>query len=154
MIVNVFDQQLALKISINEVQQLVDHVVHGEGQQCDEVNIYFVDTPTICQLHEEFFQDPSPTDCISFPIDEEEQEDFPYRILGEVFVCPATAVDYAIQHHGDAYEETTLYIVHGLLHLMGYDDIEEEDCRFMRQAETRHMQELKKINLQLHSPTH
>lgn len=153
MIVNVSDQQLALKISIDEVQRLVDRVISNEGQHCDEVNIYFVDTPTICQLHEEFFQDPSPTDCMTFPMDEEEEEDFHYRILGEVFVCPATAIAYAAQHKIDPYEETTLYIIHGLLHLMGFDDLEEEDCQLMRQAEARHMQELKKLNLQLHSPT-
>ena len=154
MIVNILDQQVALKILQEQVQPLVECVIRGEGQKCDEVNIYFVDTPTICQLHEEFFQDPSPTDCISFPIDEDEEEEFPYRILGEVFVCPSTAIAYATQHQVDPYEETTLYIVHGLLHLMGYDDLEESDCHLMRQAEARHMQELKKLNLQLHSPTH
>lgn len=153
MIVNVIDQQTDLKISIDQVRKIVPHVIHGEGQTCDEVNIYFVDTPTICQLHEQFFQDPSPTDCISFPLDEEDDE-LSYRILGEVFVCPATAIAYAVQQQTDCYEETTLYIVHGLLHLMGYDDLQEEDCALMRQAEARHMQELKALNLLLSFPTY
>jgi probable rRNA maturation factor len=151
-LVNVIDQQSALNISIDQVQQVVHHVLHEEGQTCDEVSIYFVDTATICRLHEQFFQDPSTTDCISFPMDEEEDDEFPYRILGEVFVCPDTAIAYAKQHLGDFYEETTLYIVHGLLHLMGYDDVHENDCQLMRQAEARHMRELKKFNLQLNPP--
>lgn len=148
MIVNVIDQQSELKISVEQVQQMVPPVIHQEGQNCDEVNIYFVDTPTICKLHEQFFQDPSPTDCISFPLDEE--EGLPERHLGEVFVCPATAISYASQHQINPYEETTLYLVHGLLHLMGYDDLNAKDRKKMRQAEDRQMQELKKLNLQLH----
>jgi probable rRNA maturation factor len=152
-IVNVFDQQSDLKISIGQVQQLVQHVILAEGYSCDEVNIYFVDTSTICQLHKRFFHDSSPTDCLSFPMDEEEDEQFPYRILGEVFVCPATALVYASKHQLNPNEEATLYIVHGLLHLMGYDDFLDNEASLMRQAEARHMEELKKLNLQLHFQT-
>jgi probable rRNA maturation factor len=148
-IINVIDQQTALNISIEQVEQLVQQVIREEGDTCDEVTIYFVDTPTICQLHEQFFDDPSPTDCISFPIDGEQETH--YRLLGEVMVCPATAIEYAIQYEGDTYQETTLYIVHGLLHLMGYDDREEEDIFLMRQAEEHHMARLQALGLQLHS---
>lgn len=151
MIVNVFDQQDTLKISVEAVQHLVKRVILEEGQKCDEVNVYFVDLPSISQLHDEFFNDPSPTDCISFPMDEEE-EDLPYRILGEVFVCPATAETYSAQHQTDPYEETSLYIVHGLLHLMGYDDLEEKECYLMRQAEARQMGILKNEGLVLKNP--
>jgi probable rRNA maturation factor len=153
-IINVIDQQLTLKISVQEVRQIVQQVLLEEKQTCDEVNIYFVDTQTICQLHEDFFQDPTPTDCISFPLDEDHDENCPYRILGEVFVCPATAAEYAAQHHIDSYEETMLYIVHGLLHLLGYDDVLEEDQFLMRQAESRHIRELKNKNVQLRPSTH
>lgn len=149
MIVNIIDQQTDLKIPVDQVKKLVQQVIQEEGQQCDEVNLYFVDTPTICQLHEQFFNDPSPTDCISFPIDEEQGEEVHSRLLGEIFVCPATAITYAAEHQENPYKETTLYIVHGLLHLMGYDDLEDEDISLMRQAEERHMQNLQALDLQL-----
>lgn len=152
MIVNVSDQQNTLKISAPHVQRLVKHVIRKENQSCDEVNIYFVNTPTISLLHERFFQDPSPTDCISFPLDEGEDDPLSYRVLGEVFVCPATALAYATQHQTDPYEETTLYIVHGLLHLMGYDDLTEEDQSLMRQAESTHLESLRLKKLLLHPP--
>lgn len=152
MIVNVIDQQTALKISIDQVQRLTQQVIKKEGQTCDEVNIYFVDSPTISQLHEQFFDDPSPTDCISFPMDDDQGEEIHSRLLGEVFVCPATAISYAAEHEGDTYQELSLYLVHGLLHLMGYDDIEEEDILLMRQAEERHMQNLRSLDLFLQSP--
>lgn len=147
MIVNIINEQFALDIAIEQVERLVKKVIESEEQTCDEVNVYFVDTPTISQLHEQFFNDSSSTDCISFPMDEEEGEQ--YRLLGEVFICPATAIDYAAKNQGNAYQETSLYIVHSLLHLMGYDDIEEEDICLMRRAEERHMQKLQSLGLQL-----
>jgi probable rRNA maturation factor len=146
-IVNVIDQQTDLKISTKQVENLVHAVIKLEGQRCDEVNVYLVDTSAICELHEDFFDDPSPTDCISFPLDSDEEE---YRILGEVFVCPATAIKYAAEHEGDMYRETSLYLVHSLLHLMGYDDIEDEEIALIRRAEQRHMHNLQTLDLQLH----
>ncbi len=94
-----------------------------------EVTIYFVDKSTICKLHEDFFNDPSLTDCISFPLDDPSEEG---GILGEVFVCPEVAVDYAPE---TPLQEVALYIVHGLLHLLGYDDQTEEECVKMRAQE-------------------
>lgn len=151
MIVNVRNKQKSLKISPDQVIKVVEWVLEEDGEICDEVSVYFVNTSTIAALHQEFFNDPSPTDCISFPIDDHESL-MPYRILGEIFICPATALDYAKQHQKDPYEETTLYIVHGLLHLMGYDDREVADRKWMKQAERRHMRNLKKLHLQL-TPT-
>ncbi len=122
--------------------------MHFEGQRCDEVGVYLVDTSTICDLHEQFFQDPSPTDTISLPMDD---EDAAYRVLGEVFVCPETACKYVTENGGDPYIETTLYIVHSLLHLMGYDDIDDVDRAKMREAEARHMEHLVREDLALKS---
>jgi probable rRNA maturation factor len=150
-IVNVINEQTALKISVDQVQQLVQQVIRKEGQICDEVNIYFVDSSAISQLHEQFFDDATPTDCISFPIDDQEGES--HRLLGEVFICPAMAIAYAAKYEGDAYQETTLYIIHGLLHLMGYKDLEEQDIALMREAEAHHLQNLQSLNLQLQHPT-
>ncbi len=111
-----------------------------EGRQYDEVAIHLVDTLTICDLHAQYFNDPSTTDCISFPVDDDSS--MSYRAMGDVFICPETAIAYAQQHQLDVYRETTLYIVHGLLHLMGYDDIEKADEQMMRGAELRHMNAL------------
>lgn len=139
MIINVIDRQRNLSISSAQVRRIVKAVITNEKQKCDEVGIFFVETSEICRLHEQFFNDPSPTDCISFSMDDCTSENMPFRQLGEVFVCPATAVAYAAQHDENPFKETTLYIVHGLLHLMGYNDIQEEDVSLMRQAEAMHM---------------
>ena len=152
MIVHISNEQKSLDFSTTLIPKLVEAVLTEENQSCEEVSLYFVDTPRICELHEEFFQDPTPTDCISFPMDEEiEAFEGGGRILGDVFVCPETALLYSKEHQVDPYEETTLYIVHGLLHLMGYDDLDDDSLSEMRAAEKRHMDHLKKLNLILKS---
>ena len=64
---------------------------------------------------------------MSFPIDEIH--------LGEVFVCPKTAIEYAGEKKLPIYEELSLYVVHGLLHCLGYDDLEPAKRRIMRKKE-------------------
>lgn len=135
------DEQSDLLIARSAIEKIVEAVLTAEGQKCDEVSIRFVDTPMICELHKQFFDDPSVTDCISFPIDD--MEETGYRVLGEVFVCPKTALDYAKANKTDPYGELTLYVVHGLLHLMGYDDIALPDIEEMRAAEQRHLNNLR-----------
>ena len=144
--INIYNKQKSLPIATGAMKKIVHAVIALEKQNCDEVSIYLVNTKEICDLHEEFFNDPSVTDCVSFPLDEWDDAGG-YRILGEVFVCPQTALDYAKKHQKNPHEECSLYIVHGLLHLMGYDDQEPKAKASMRRAEKKHMLNLKKLNL-------
>mgnify|MGYP000476326412 CR=1 FL=1 len=142
----VTNEQTDLSISKKQVVKIVKAVLCLEEVTCDEVSINFVTTEEICALHRDYFDDPSPTDCISFPMsDGELTQGIP--ILGDVFVCPETAIEYSKENQVDLYEEVTLYIVHGLLHLIGYDDITELEQLSMREAEKRHMKHLKEMSL-------
>lgn len=138
--------QQDLPFSNESIEPIVQAFLDLEKISADEVSINFVDTTTICSLHEQYFDDPSTTDCISFPLDDEDEE---YRVLGEIFVCPQTAVDYAREHDGDPYEEVALYIIHGLLHLIGLDDIEPDEREEMRNREKIHLKNLKKMKLEV-----
>lgn len=146
----ILNQQTALVISEEQVQKLVKEVITYEKQDCDEVAIHFVATPVICELHGHYFDDPTPTDCISFPVPRDTSDAEEYHTIGDVFVCTDVALAYATEHGLDPYTETALYIIHGLLHLMGYDDISEEDRVQMRSAEERHMKNLQNQSLLLH----
>lgn len=137
-----------LLIDVTSVEPVVRYVLASEGRKTDEITVHFVTEEKISALHTEFFDDPSPTDCITLPIDVEETED--YNILGEVFICPKTALRFTETHGGDPYEETTLYLVHTLLHLLGYDDLEKAKQAEMRAGEARHLKSLKEQNFLLH----
>jgi probable rRNA maturation factor len=135
----IFNRQKDLLINKSSVRALVKEVLRFLKIECDEVSFYFVTQKAISKLHEEFFQDPTPTDCISFPIDKDH--------LGEIFVCPATAISYAKKKKLDPYKETSLYVIHGLLHLLGYDDLKEKARRAMRKKEKSCMRHLYKQNM-------
>lgn len=88
----------------------------------DEINIQFVSEKRISQLHALFFQDPTSTDCITFPIDSISYKPIGYHLLGEIFICPKIAKQYAEKHHINPFEELCRYVVHGILHLIGFED--------------------------------
>lgn len=147
--VSLFNRQDDMSIALNIIEEIANRIVEAEGQQADEAAVTFLSDKEMCDLHRIHFDDPSPTDCISFPMDDPDEEH--YRVLGEVFICPQTALTYAQEHSVDPYRELTLYLVHGFLHLMGYDDIDEHDQLEMRTAEERHMKLLENAGLLLRS---
>lgn len=96
------------------------------------LGLHFVGKKKICALHASLFGDPSSTDCITVPY-----EDSP--CLGEIFVCPDVASQYAKTEGKELYTEITLYVVHGFLHLCGFDDLEDASRKIMRKEEERWM---------------
>lgn len=132
--------QTTLTIDHESVVTLVRDFISFYEIKFDEASVHFVDVKTICDLHARFFDDPTPTDCISFPMDDSTDEG--YRVLGEIFVCPEVALDYVNSHGGDPYHEVTLYTIHGLLHLIGFDDIDEVDRQEMRTEEARYLKHI------------
>ncbi|MBI5380962.1 MAG: rRNA maturation RNase YbeY [Opitutae bacterium] len=93
----------------------------------------FLDDNALAQLHADFLQDPTTTDVITF-------EGQPaLGVAGEICVSADTAAAFAKKHRHDFAEELTLYVVHGWLHLAGYDDLVPAKKREMRRAEARAM---------------
>jgi len=90
------------------------------------ISVSFVGIRKISQIHADFFNDPSPTDCMTFPID----KDF----IGECVICPKVALERSPLK---PYEETSHYLIHCLLHLIGYDDIDKKKQAVMRKEEFR-----------------
>lgn len=81
--------------------------------------------------------DPSPTDCISQPIDPPSATDLSFHCLGELFVCPKVAIEESEKRGSTPLNELRLYLVHSFLHLIGYEDHNEEALKKMRQAEEK-----------------
>lgn len=141
MIIGIYNRQNDLKIDKRAARTLVLATLSYLKASFKEVTIYFVTEKRIAKIHDQFFQDPTSTDCISFPIDQEH--------LGEIFVCPAVALQYAKKKGLDPYNETALYIIHGLLHLLGFDDLGQEERRTMRKKEKSCMRHLDRLKIAL-----
>lgn len=149
---SVLSRQEDLSIDLVQLSPLVECVLLEEECVCDEVSLQFVGEEEIAKLHGDFFGDPTVTDCITFPMDEEDDVEGGYRFLGEVFICPSAALSYTHEFGGDPYEEISLYVVHGLLHLLGHEDKDDESEAAMREAEKRLMAVLRQNGLLLRAP--
>ena len=147
MIVDIEDNQTDLSIDAPSVERLVLFMLDYLKLTGDEISIRFVSDEEMRELHADHFDDPASTDCITFPIDLDETEE--PAILGICVICPQTAIEYAKKYKTDPYRELSLYLIHTLLHLKGYDDIEEEDRIEMKEQEVICMSAAEKEGLLL-----
>ncbi len=142
----IFDQQKDLKVSKPKVKAILQEGLQFLRIDCLGLNVHFVSQKKICELHQEFFNDPTFTDCITLPCDQEESE---HRFLGDVFICPLAAIAYTTKYGGDPYHEMTFYLMHTLLHLLGWEDTTAAKRKKMFQEQEKLMAHLKTKNLSL-----
>jgi len=96
----------------------------------------------IAQVNQQFLGHEGATDVITFDYREGGPAEAGPRVAGELLICPDVAADASLRMGTSLGHEVVLYVVHGLLHLAGYDDHEPADRRRMRQAERRAMRPL------------
>lgn len=105
--------------------------VHPEA----DMAIIAVDEAAMSQLHEQWMDEPGPTDVLSFPMDElrPPQPGQPpvNGVLGDIVLCPSYAEQGANRAGHSLAAELELLCVHGILHLLGFDHAEPEDEREM-----------------------
>ena len=105
---------------------------HG-GCPDGELSIAFLTDKALARLHADFLDDPTTTDVITF-------EGQPaLGVAGEICVSADTAAAFSAANKKNLGAELTLYVVHGWLHLAGYDDLQPAKKRRMRTAEARAM---------------
>jgi probable rRNA maturation factor len=122
--VTLSDRQ-GLPIAGEPLVELAARTLESEGAADAELSVSLVEPEEMAALHQRYLGEAGPTDVLSFPQD----GDAPpgeRRLLGDVVICPAVAV-----RQGDLSSELRLLVVHGILHLLGYDHEEEEDRRRM-----------------------
>ena len=100
-----------------------------------ELSILLVDTDTMAAYHEKYMDEPGPTDVLSFPMDElrppKDGEEPPLGMLGDIVLCPEVTAAQASDSNRTPEEEADYLLIHGLLHLLGYDHAEPEEKKVM-----------------------
>ena len=96
-----------------------------------ELSILLVDEDTMSAYHEKYLGEPGPTDVLSFPMDElrppADDDEPPAGLLGDIVLCPAVTQRQAREHGRSSTAEAEYLLVHGLLHLLGYDHAEPDE---------------------------
>ena len=130
--------QESVPIDRGQMREVVRKVLEGEGVADAEISLAFVDNPTIHQLNKRYLQHDEPTDVLSFPLSEPNAK----RLAGEL-VLGAEVAQAQAEERGHAVEaELALYVIHGLLHLCGYDDHDTAGAAAMREKETHYLSSL------------
>ncbi len=123
-------------IDLKRLQGVLDAALAEEGIAASALSVMLVDDAESAALHRQHFGEDDPTDVMSFP-DGSTDPESGARLLGDLAVGVEVAARAAAERGRPVADELTLYILHGLLHLLGYDDEEEGDAREMWQAQRR-----------------
>jgi probable rRNA maturation factor len=130
------DQQTDVAIDAPRWARLAADALRCEGAR-GELTLTFVDRDEMAALNSEHMGLDRPTDVLSFPLDSIDEEPFAQGpvLLGDVVICPSVAVESAPSHAGTIDDELALLVVHGCLHVMGYDHAVPDEARVMRARE-------------------
>ena len=165
MAVEVFaaDEQSAQPVDALRLVHLAKAVLAAQGVTSDsELSMLFVDENAMAELNKRFLGKDGPTDVLAFPIDDDDvmeggrspdslgpgagvdSEADPPNLLGDVVVCPAVAARNAPQHAGTYDDEMALLVVHGILHILGMDHIDNEEAEAMEARERELLEQFHK----------
>ncbi|MEX1264835.1 MAG: rRNA maturation RNase YbeY [Actinomycetota bacterium] len=103
---------------------LAAETLAAEGVERGELSLSFVDEREITGLHERYVHEPGPTDVLSFPLDDDDVDEDGVRVLGDVVIAPSVA---ARNNPADPEAEMRLLVVHGVLHVLGYDHEDDDE---------------------------
>ncbi len=107
-------------------------IAEGHAHQV-ELSVSFVDEPEMTDLHVRYMNEEGSTDVLSFPLNE--VDDRGVRLLGDVVIAPSVA---ARNNPDDAVGEMRLLLVHGILHVLGYDHEEDAERAAMWARQERY----------------
>jgi probable rRNA maturation factor len=97
------------------VEEAVRKVADAEGLRSGEISVTFLDAVAIAALNEAHLGRHGPTDVIAFSLGE------PEATLGDIYVCPEIAREWADELGVELREELLRLVIHGVLHVAGYD---------------------------------
>ena len=107
-----------------------------------EIAIRFTDSADIRSVNREWRGIDRATDVISFPAAEGEGGEYAGFLLGDLLIAPEVVATHAVQYRTTVERETVFVIVHGILHLLGYDHDTATSRRLMRERQTDIMERL------------
>jgi len=117
------DDRQDADVDLEGLMTLARATLLGEALADAELSISLVTENEIAGLHERYLHEAGPTDVLSFPLDDEAGEDG-VRQLGDVVIAPAVA---ARNNPDDPAAELRLLLVHGILHLLGHDHMDDRE---------------------------
>jgi probable rRNA maturation factor len=123
-------------VNESQLKDAAAAVLQDSGCLSATISLAVIDDETMHELNRRHLDHDYPTDVLSFVL-----EDDGDHLEGEVILSADTAASLATQLGHSAAEEQLLYVIHGMLHLVGYDDKSTAEAEEMRAAEERYLQQ-------------
>ena len=136
--VRIASPQESVPVDRAAMRQIVRSVLEGEDVGDADISLAFVDNATIHRLNLRYLNHDEPTDVLSFPLSDSGSR----QLAGELVVGAEVARGQANDRGHAVHAELALYVIHGLLHLCGYDDHTPAGTARMRQRERFYLSRL------------
>ncbi len=155
--IDIDDSQAALKVDHGRIVEISRNLLVVEDVVSATISIAIVDNETIHDLNQRYLQHDFATDVLSFllegsladpsvlPLPKNAPRGKGLRLDGEIIVSAEMAKSESAKYGWRPLDELTLYVVHGLLHLCGYDDQSATELRLMRKREQEILATWKKL---------
>jgi len=129
-------ENLQKKIPLNllQIKKITKQILRYEGVKDSELSIVFVTSQRIRALNQKFLHRNHATDVLAFDMrDPGEAKDA--SLVGDIIISTDAAIQNAKTFKTSIEHELVLYVIHGILHILGYDDHTPKDVKKMRQRE-------------------
>jgi len=134
--IEIADEQNAHRFDTARLTSAVEVVLKDAGIRQAEISIAIVTGEQMHALNRQYLQHDYPTDVLSFLLDHDENA---ASLSGQLIVSADYAAAEAARYGWTADDELLLYVIHGCLHLVGYDDSTPDAQRVMRTAEAQYL---------------
>ncbi|NQY27381.1 MAG: rRNA maturation RNase YbeY [Piscirickettsiaceae bacterium] len=124
---------------VDQFQQWVDVALQEVSEDC-ELSIRLVDCDESAELNANYRGKDKPTNVLSFPFDS--SVEIKPKLLGDLVICASVVEQEAKEQNKTAHDHWAHLVVHGCLHLLGYDHIDDEDAEIMESLEIKLLQSL------------
>ena len=119
--VSISNRQKRVSINAGKIRRAAKKILGRLGFQDYDLSIVIVDDQEITQLNRQYFHRNRPTNVISFPMADGDTASLHSKILGDVVISAETARRQAEEGGGKEVDEILFLLIHGMLHLAGYD---------------------------------
>jgi len=135
--ITLINLQNNLTIHPGKIKNLILKVIQNEkGTASGRINICFTDNRKIKEFNAKFHKTNSATDVLAFNLSDKNN---PRVILADIMVSTQTAIKQAIKYRTNPDYELSLYVVHGLLHILGFNDQSLKQIKLMRKKESQYV---------------
>ncbi|MDR0521712.1 MAG: rRNA maturation RNase YbeY [Planctomycetaceae bacterium] len=135
-LLEILDEQDHLTVDFEKIRTVCETILSDFMIRKGKINVVLVDNETIQQYNRDFLRHDYPTDVISFSMECDKTGGY---LEGEILACTEIAESRAVEFGWTAEEELLLYVIHGMLHLAGFDDTTPELRSEMNEYEQKYL---------------